>query len=257
MAMKLRTRILVTAAFAILLAAWACVFITQRATSCVVFPAKTFGMYALTDEPFGGTSTSELDVKDSSIDISINVRSGVAYPAVGVGFNLESVNGRPAGLFDLSKYDSVEVVFATGRMRSISLRLLTNDPEYTKEGMRETLRPLVMNVPASRTPESAKFSLGEFKTAVWWLAAMGLEKDDGLTYFYRSSALEVANGDGIMRGIPDEINLKSIRLWGVNRDFERAMYVLLVLIFVLYGLLVTGAFNKLNRKPSNPGRKNA
>jgi len=256
MAMKIRTRIVIGAVFAFLVFAWVYAFLAFRATSCVVFPANTFGIYALTDEPFGGTSTSELDVKDSSIDISINVRSGVAYPAVGVGFNLMSVGNRPAGLFDLSKYDSVEVVFSTGRMRSISLRILTDDPVHTKEGLRETLRPLVLNVPASRTPESAKFSLGEFKTAVWWLAAMGLEKDDGLTYFYRSSAIEVANGDGIMRGIPDEINLKEIRLWGVNRDFERGMYALLVVILVVLALLEADVIGMARKKKLKTAGKN-
>ena len=217
-------------------------------TSCVVFPDRTFGIYKLDDAALGGTSTAEVDVGDSAIGISLNVRSGVAYPAVGVGFNLMSVENRPVGVFDLSNYDSIEVVVSTGRMRSVSLRILTDDPEHSKEGMRETLRPLVLNVPASRTPTSAKFSLSEFKTAVWWLAAMGLEEDDGFMYLDRGAAIEIANGDGIMRGIPDEIEVKSVRLWGINRDFERGMYAGLILLIVLLGLFGTNLFRIFSRK---------
>ena len=254
--MKSRTRVVIFSVFAVALFAWACVFFTLRTTSCVIFPEKTFGIYTLTDAALGGTSTSEIEETDSSITASINVRSGVAYPAVGVGFNLMSIDNRPTGVFDLSYYDSIEVVASTGRMRSISLRILTDDPVYTKEGFRETLRPLVLNVPASRSLESAKFSLTEFKTAVWWLAAMGMEKDDGFTYLHRSTALEIANGDGIMRGIPDEINVKMIRLWGVNRDFERGMYAGLILMIVMLGLFGTNLFRIFSRKNLKTERKN-
>ena len=254
--MKSRTRVIIFSVFTILLFAWACVFFTLRQSSCIIFPDETFGIYKLDDSALGGTSTAEIDVGDSAIDISLNVRSGVAYPAVGVGFNLMSVENRPAGFFDLSDYDSVEVTVSTGRMRSVSLRILTDDPTYTKEGMRETLRPLVLNVPASRTPESAKFSLAEFKTAVWWLAAMGLEKGDGFTYLYRGAAIEIANGDGIMRGIPDEINVKMVRLWGVNREFERGMYALLILMVVLLGLFGTNSFRIFSRKNLKTAGKN-
>ena len=140
-------------------------------------------------------------------------------------------------------------------MSSVSVRILTDDPAYTKKGVRESFRPVVYNVPASRSFESVKIPLTEFKTAMWWLAAMGLEEDDGLTHLHRSVALEIANGDGIMRGITDEISFKSLRAWGVNRDFENVMYAILIVMVVTFVILETVTLKKnTNESPKNGGQ---
>jgi len=122
---------------------------------------------------------------------------------------------------------------------SVSVRILTDDPVYSKEGLRETLRPVVYNVSATRSFESVKIPVNGFRTAVWWIAAMGMDEDDGLTHLHRSVALQVTNGDGVMRGIPDEISVKKIRAWGVDRDFESVMYAILLLMVVTFVLLET------------------
>jgi len=200
----------------------------------------------------GGSSTAVLDFSDSTLGVEINVRSGVAYPAVGVGFNLRSINNRPVDYFDFSKYDSLEIVLATKRMNSVSVRVMTDDPVYTRAGFRETLRPVVYNVSATRSFESVKIPVTGFRTAVWWIAAMGMEKDDGLTHLHRSVLLEITNGDGVMRGIPDEINVKKVRAWGINRDFEKAMYAILLLMAVTFVLIETGV---LKRRMDGNSRK--
>lgn len=232
-------RLLVAAIFFALGLVWMGCFVQFRATAFEFFPNSAFEVYELTDAIQGGTSTAVMDVSDSLLGVEINVRSGVAYPAIGVGFNLRSVDNRPVDFFDFSKYDSLEVVIATRRMSSVSVRILTDDPVYSKEGLRETLRPVVYNVSAARSFESVKIPVNGFRTAVWWIAAMGMDEDDGLTHLHRSVALQVTNGDGVMRGIPDEISVKKIRAWGVDRDFESVMYAILLLMVVTFVLLET------------------
>lgn len=254
--MKAKTRIAVLLIFLVALGIWAWLFFTMRETHCVFFPQGPHSIYALDDKAFGGSSTSELEVSDSALSISVNVRSGVAYPAIGAGLNLNSSNNRPVGLFDFTKYDTLELSAATDRMQSVTVRILTDDPVYTKEGFRETLRPLVVKVPAARSVTTTKIPLTGFSTAVWWLAAMGLEEDDGFTYLYRARALEIVNGDGIMRGMPDGIEVRAIRAWGIDRDFENVMIAVLVALVVFFALVEMKLFGVLNRKDSaKPGRK--
>lgn len=237
--MKTRTKAIVFAAFAVAFAAWTFAFLHFRASELTVFPQSHFEFYELTDKAQGGSSTASLSVSDSQLDVEVNVRSGVAFPAVGLEFNLKSIDNRPTGLFDLSKFDSLEVTFSTRRMHSVSLRVLTEDPVYSRSG-RESLRVLTQDVQAGRATSAVKVPTSAFRTAPWWLSAMGLEEDDGLSYLHRSAYFEIVCGSGVMRGIPDEISVSKIRLWGVNRDFGKgmiagaALLALLLAAFIIY-----------------------
>ncbi|MBR4785345.1 MAG: hypothetical protein IK012_08865 [Fibrobacter sp.] len=253
---KTRIKYAVGFVFFVLLFVWAWCFVSFRPISCEFFPTSPFEFYELTDAARGGFSTASMDLSDSLLSVEVNVRSGVAYPAVGVGFNLKSVHNRPVDHFDFSVYDTLEIVFATRRMSSVSIRILTDDPAYSKVGLRETFRPVVYNVPASRSFDTVKVPVNGFKTAVWWLAAMGLEEDDGLTHLHRSTALEIANGDGILRGISDEISVKSLRAWGVSRDFENVMYAILIVMVVTFVILETVTLKRNPNEPPKNGGQN-
>ena len=227
---------------------WGLFFTVFKGTSLEIFPVKTFEIYTLTDNEAHGFSTSEVTVSDSLIDAVVNVRSGKAFPFAGFGFNLMSQNGRPTGYMDLSKFDSLEVNVSTGRMNSIGLRILTDDPLYSQKGLYTSYRPLETQVTATRNFSSAKTVISDFRTTEWWLANQGLEKDDGLTYLYRAMLLEVFNGQGTLRGIPDVIQVKSIRLWGENRDFKKGMYFCLGILIILFGYFFYRAFHKQQDK---------
>lgn len=253
--MRTRTKVIAFVAFAAAFAAWTFAFVSFRHSELSVFPQSHFEFYGLTDKAQGGSSTADLSVSDSTLDVEVNVRSGVAFPAVGIEFNLRSIDNRPTGLFDLSKFDSLEITFSTRRMHSVSLRVLTEDPVYSRSG-RESLRVLTQDVQAGRAKAAVKVAVSAFRTAPWWLSAMGLEEDDGLTYLHRSAYLEIVGGSGVMRGIPDEISVSGIRLWGENRDFEKGMIAgaaflaLLLVAFIIY-------IRKCREKPLDCRRKNA
>lgn len=222
--MSKKSKIIFPIVWVILGVIWAFAFFAFRANYVEIFPKTPYEVYAPSDEALGGGSSAQLAVVDTAIYASINIRSGVAYPYAGIGFNLMSVNKRPAGFFDFSKYDSIVVVTSVDRMRYVQLRIWNDDPVYSKKGNPFSYRPLNYSFSATFDEVEAKAALRDFKVPDWWLAAQGLDKDDGLTFFHRGVFLEVVNGEGILRGIPDSIMLKSIRLWGVNRDFEKGMF---------------------------------
>ena len=242
--MNKRNRLLATSAFAIALSLWIFAFASFRNAACELFPSQPFKLYELTDKSIGGFSTSELSKTDSVITASINVRSGSAYPAVGMEFNLQSSNHRPAGFFDFSQYDTLEIMLATSRMKSVNIQILVDDPVYTQGGNHATLRPLTFAIQSGRSFASTKIALSQFRTSEWWLSQMGMDSDDGRFYFQRGAFLDIANGNGIFRGIPDEISVKQIRLYGTNHNFVKAMYIILAALIVLAALVIVYAKKK-------------
>ena len=230
--------------FIVAFALWGLFFTLFKGTSLELFPAKSFEIYTLTDHEALGFSTSEVTVTDSLVDAVVNIRSGKAFPFAGFGFNLMSQNGRPSGYMDLSRFDSLELDVSTVRMNSIGLRILTDDPQYSQKGLYLSYRPLETRASAGRNFGLAKVAIADFKTTEWWLAGQGLEKDDGLTYLYRAMLLEVFNGQGTLRGIPDAIQVKSVRLWGENHDFKKGMFFGLGFLVLLFVCFVYRAFRK-------------
>jgi hypothetical protein len=181
----------------------------------------------------------------------VNIRTGKAFTYAGAGFNLKSVGRRPAGLFDLTKFDSLEVRVASKRMNSMKLRILTDDPVYSRNGDYTTLRVLEKDVPSApyllmggskERFAVSKISLSEFRVPEWWLSQQGLEEDDGKTYLNRAVFFEIVSGGSTLRGIPDEMEIRYVRLWGANEGQKKTMYIVLgAILFALVLFLVCSA----------------
>ena len=163
---------------------------------------------------------------------------------------------RPGSVFDLTKFDSMEVQVASKRMNSMKLRILTDDPVYTRNGDYATLRVLEKDIPSApymlmggskERFAVSKFSLSEFRVPEWWLSQQGLEEDDGKTYLNRAAFLEIVSGASTLRGIPDEMEIRYVRIWGNNADEKKTL--LIVLGAILFGfVLFLGCSAKLCRR---------
>ena len=229
--------VLASAALVVLIALWVALFVTFRSTEQVLFPGGTYQVYPVTDSAVGGFSTVELSQSDSVISARVNIRSGMAYPYAGMGVNLLSIHNRPAsGYFDFSDYDSLVIDAETNRMRKIGVKILNDDPVYSQKNDYRSYRPMVSQVQVRKN--GVAVSMLDFKVPEWWLAMQGLEKDDGLRYMNRGMLFEITNGEGTMLGIPDEITVRSIKLWGENRTFKALMYVALAVIAAVYAGVV-------------------
>ena len=226
-----------TAALVVVIVVWLVLFVKFGASEQVLFPGGTYQVYAVSDANVGGFSTVELSNEDSVISARVNIRSGMAYPYAGAGINLLSVNNRPAtGFFDFSDYDSLVIDVETNRMNRIGVKILNDDPVYSKKNVYQSYRPMVAQAPVIIRDKKSRASVSmlDFKVPEWWLAMQGLEKDDGLRYMNRGMFFEICNGEGTMLGIPDEITIRSIKLWGENRTFKALMIVALVVLVLVY-----------------------
>ncbi len=229
----MKKTVAVTTLFVLLVAAWAVLLNTLRSCETVLFPTSVYELFGQTDNEMGGFSTCQIKKTDSSIVAEVNIHSGMAYPYAGIGFNLMSVNNRPAvDFFDFSNFDSVEIAVETGRMRNITVRILTDDPVYSKGGVYGSYRPIQKSLPV--VDGRLKFSIHDLKVPDRWFAARGLEEDDGQKHFQRGVIFEVLNGEGTMLGIPDEITLKGVKLWGEKQNFVTMMYFVLGVVSLLW-----------------------
>lgn len=234
--------VIATATLVVAVAVWICLFVKFSASEQILFPGGTYQVYAVSDANVGGFSTVELSNQDSVISARVNIRSGMAYPYAGVGINLLSVNNRPAnGFFDFSDFDSLVIDVETGRMRRLGIKILNDDPVYSKKNVYQSYRPMVAQAPVQIHGKSstASVSMFDFKVPEWWLAMQGLDEDDGLRYMNRGMFFEICNGEGTMLGIPDDIVIRSIKLWGENRTFKALMYVALVVLVLAYAGVVS------------------
>ena len=146
-----------------------------------------------------------------------------------------SVGNRPAtSYFDFSRFDTVVVRASAGRMGKLTLRVMTDDIEYSREGEYLSYRPLLASIPVSSTTGEVKVALSEFKVPEQWLVAHGLDHDDGFTYWNRTLLFEISNGEGALRGIPDEFEVRSISMYGENRGFKNAMYVVVAFLILSF-----------------------
>ena len=222
--------VIASGALVVLLVAWICLFVKFGASEQILFPGSAFQVYAVSDANVGGFSTVELSNQDSLVSARVNIRSGMAYPYAGVG-------NRPAsGFFDFSNFDSLVIDVETGRMQRIGIKILNDDPVYSKKNVYQSYRPMVAQAPVIIRDKKSRASVSmlDFNVPEWWLAMQGLDKDDGLRYMNRGMFFEITNGEGTMLGIPDEIMVRTIKLWGENRTFKALMIVVLVVILLAY-----------------------
>ena len=231
--------------FLVLLIAWGFFYSRCGGVAVELFPERTFEAFPLNDSAVGGFSTSEVQLTDTLLTSSVVIHSGKAFTYAGVGFNLKSVDKRPAGVFDLTKFDSMEVHVASKRMNSMKLRILTDDPVYTRNGDYANLRVLEKEIPSApyllmggskERFAVSKISLSEFRVPEWWLSQQGLEEDDGKTYLNRAAFFEIVSGASTLRGIPDEMEIRYVRLWGDNAAQKKILLV--VLGAILLGLVL-------------------
>jgi len=222
-----------------------------------LFPQKTFDYFPLNDSAVGGFSTSEVQVTDSLLTASVTIHSGKAFTYAGIGFKLKSLDKRLEPL-DLTKFDSLEIHVASKRMNSMKLRILTDDPKYSRRGVYSTFRVLEKDIPSSpyllmgASKERfaiSKFALSEFRVPEWWLSSVGLEEDDGMTHLDRAKFFEIVSGGSTLRGIPDEMEIRYVRLWSDNGAQKRTLYYYLG--FILFGLVLFLGYSLKNCRGKN------
>ena len=244
--------------FAALLLAWWFEYSKCGEADIELFPHKTFEIFPLNDSAVGGFSTSEVQLTDTLLISSVVIHSGKAFTYAGVGFNLKSMDKRPGSVFDLTKFDSLEIHVASKRMNSMKLRILTEDPVYTRKGDYATYRVLEKDIPsapyllmggAKERFAVSKFAVSEFRVPEWWLSSVGLENDDGKTYLNSAKFFEIVSGSSTLRGIPDEMEIRYVRLWSDKTQQKKELYMYLasilfgLVLFLVYVLKTSGGKN--------------
>ena len=112
-------------------------------------------------------------------------------------------------------------------------------------------------MPVDSKASEVKIPLSSFAVPERWLVMNGLDHDDGFTYWNRALLFEISNGEGALRGIPDEFEIYSIHMYGQNHGFINAMYIVLAFVIVAFlaSQILAGREGSHKKKKSSAYRR--
>lgn len=192
-------------------------------------------IFAYGDIADGGASTADWAQNDSSLTLSLIVRSGIAYPYAGMGIDLISDTKKMSGEFvDFSLFDSLSITLRTRHMKQVQVKLITNDPKLTRVEDPMSARYLLQVIPSERSYQEVRVPVSGFLVPEWWFERNGFTAPDQLKYLERGIKIDISSGSGTMLGIPDEIEIKSIQLFGENHFVNRIVFTMGLIFTVLF-----------------------
>ena len=192
-------------------------------------------IFAYGDIADGGASTANWAQNDSSLALSLIVRSGIAYPYAGMGIDLISDTKKMSGEFiDFSLFDSLSITLRTRHMKQVQVKLITNDPKLTRVEDPMTARYLLQVIPSERSYQEVRVPVSGFLVPEWWFERNGFTAPDQLKYLERGIKIDISSGSGTMLGIPDEIEIKSIHFFGENHFVNRIVFTMGLIFTVLF-----------------------
>ncbi|MBP5248118.1 MAG: hypothetical protein J6Z31_09725 [Fibrobacter sp.] len=203
-----------------------------------------------TDLREGGFSTAEFMESDNALAINATLNSGIYHPHAGVEFRLlKGVEALSLQGLDFSNIDSVFITFRSNA--DVALVFYTVDPKVSKVGDVLTLRPVRLDVPATRHYTEHRLPLSLARTSKIWFDIHGVEPDS-LLYLDRVVQVAVETGKGALLGLPTEIEIQKLELLGKNRLTRCLCLVILILVTGIYLWGILKIYGK-----SSTSRKNA
>jgi AraC-like DNA-binding protein len=203
-----------------------------------IFPSNSFPksvIYSYGDESDGGSSTASFTKNDSSLILSLLVRSGIAYPYAGMGIDLISDTQKLSGQFiDFSSFDSLSITLRTKYMKQVQVKLITHDPNLTRLEDPMSARYLLQVIPSDRSYQNIHIPISSFSIPEWWFERNGFKAPDQLKYLERGIKIDISSGSGTMLGIADEIEIKKITLFGSNHFLNKMILSLAIIITALF-----------------------
>jgi AraC-like DNA-binding protein len=203
-----------------------------------IFPSNSFPksvIYSYGDESDGGSSTASFTKNDSSLILSLLVRSGIAYPYAGIGIDLISDTQKLSGQFiDFSSFDSLSITLRTKYMKQVQVKLITHDPNLTRLEDPMSARYLLQVIPSDRSYQNIHIPISSFSIPEWWFERNGFKAPDQLKYLERGIKIDISSGSGTMLGIADEIEIKKITLFGSNHFLNKMILSLAIIITALF-----------------------
>ena len=203
-----------------------------------IFPSNSFPksvIYSYGDESDGGSSTASFTKNDSSLILSLLVRSGIAYPYAGMGIDLISDTQKLSGQFiDFSSFDSLSITLRTKYMKQVQVKLITHDTNLTRLEDPMSARYLLQVIPSDRSYQNIHIPISSFSIPEWWFERNGFKAPDQLKYLERGIKIDISSGSGTMLGIADEIEIKKITLFGSNHFLNKMILSLAIIITALF-----------------------
>ncbi len=198
------------------------------------------------DSREGGFSTAEFFESGNALAMRAILNSGIYHPHAGVEFRLlKGVEALSLQGVDFSNVDSVFITFRSNA--DVTLVFYTADPVVSKAGDVLSLRPVRLDVPATRYYTESRLPLSLARTNKIWFDMNGVEPDS-LLYLDRVIQVAVETGKGALLGLPTEIEIQKLEFLGANRFARRLCLFILILVTCIYFLGILKIYGKSSTK---------
>lgn len=201
----------------------------------------------------GGFSQVEFFESDSAVAFRAVLNSGIYHPYAGVRIPL--VAGREKlslrGV-DFSFADSVAITFRASS--DVALLVFTADPNVSKFGDPLSLRPLRMDIPATRHYAEHRLPLSNLRTVPVWFDIQGVEPDSAY-YIDRAVAVGLESGKGALLGLPTEVEILKWEFFGEDGNVKRICLFILIFATGLFFWGLVLFYGKRNKERQFGHRK--
>jgi len=210
------------------------ILLPERIRSESLVPASVKGakFYMYDDSADGGGSRAYLSHSDTLVlfDFALGKNPGKSpYCGFGWDFSLKKRNW--------SFMDSLILEIRASGMQQVIVKVMTFDPDYTREGENNTLRPLIKEIAVNGEWRRIAIPVEELYVPEYWY------KDNGISTRYDSKHLEgvvrveIAPGWEEARGKPLGLQIRSFQASGAsNLYFGLLVGWLLLLLIAAIGV---------------------
>lgn len=205
----------------------------ERFENLLPTPKALGEFYVYDDSSSGGSSRAYLSPSDTLVlfDFALGAdTSKPAYCAFGWDFAKK-------GRRNWSFMDSVVLeVRATG-MDQVILKVMTHDPDYSREGENATLRPLIKEVPVSGQWQRIAVAVEDLYVPDYWYQDNGVKTRNDSKHLESVVRFEFSPGWEVSRGKPLGLQVRQIQVRGAsNLYFGLLVGWLLLLIVAALGV---------------------
>lgn len=182
--------------------------------------------HAFDDRASAGSSQVSLRTDSGTWVAAIRLRTGFQWPYVGVGQKF--LAGSLSRTVDAEGFDSLVLVVASRRQKSVRLQMKVYEP-----GVTDTTRPLSFllleqGMAVDPLPKRRSVPLDGFTVPLWWENLNNLAPTARPNWKRALVGLEVINGMDLTVGVDDTLEIRSMTLEG-HRTWVWAIFPLMAL----------------------------
>jgi AraC-like DNA-binding protein len=203
----------------------------------ISFQTRNINAYddRLEKDPKGNSEVSWIKKDNTELKISYILKTGFAYPYVGIIIHLKDSSGN---YYDCSRFDVLKMRIASSQLSDCKIYLKVFDSKVSKTGDPLSERYLEKDLVLNSDPLELSIPLKHFITPEWWYQKNNVTlKDVTPVDFSKVTALQIESGPTAKTGIVDTLTISQIYFTKSPNKYAITMLVIIAILIIGYTLL--------------------